>query len=133
MPWTRGPNAGFCPPGVEPWLPLDPHAGDRSVDAQQREPGSMLTLYRRLLALRRAEHALALGYWQGLRATDGVLAYLRGGRFLVALNLTPDARPVSLDGIAGEVVLSARGLADGQRVSGRLELAGDDAVIVRIG
>ena len=35
--------------------------------------------------------------------------------------------------MAGEVVLSARGVADGERVAGRLRLAGDDAVIVRIG
>ena len=59
--------------------------------AQETDPSSLLTLYRRLLALRRAEHGLALGYWQGLRADDGVLAYVRGGRFLVALNFTGDA------------------------------------------
>ena len=26
MPWDGGPHAGFCPPGVEPWLPLGPEA-----------------------------------------------------------------------------------------------------------
>ena len=35
-----------------------------------------------------------------------------------------------LDGRAGEVVLSALGRADGERISGVLRLAGDDAVIV---
>ena len=62
-----GLKAGFCPPGVEPWLPLDPDPRD-SVAAQEPDPCSLLTLYRRLLALRRAEHGLALGYWRALRA-----------------------------------------------------------------
>jgi alpha-glucosidase len=133
MPWSAEPNAGFCPPDAEPWLPLDPDHARLSVAAQERDPGSLLTLYRRLLALRRAEHALALGYWQALEARDGVLAYVRGGRFLVALNFTGEERAVRLAGMAGEVVLSALGRADGQRVARELLLAGDDAVIVRVG
>ena len=132
MPWTAEPNAGFCPPGAEPWLPLDPGFAELSVAAQERDPRSLLTLYRRLLALRRAEHALALGYWRALGAPAGVLAYVRGGRFLVALNFTSDERAVRLDGRAGEVVLSALGRADGERIAGELRLAGDDAVIARL-
>ena len=133
MPWSADPNAGFCPPDAEPWLPLDPDHARLSVAAQERDPGSLLTLYRRLLALRRAEHGLSLGYWRALEARDGVLAYVRGGRFLVALNFTGEERTVRLDGMAGEVVLSALGRADGQRVARELRLAGDDAVIVRVG
>jgi alpha-glucosidase len=52
MPWEPGPGAGFCPPGVEPWLPI----GDRrglSVADQRDDPSSTLSLTRRLLALRR--------------------------------------------------------------------------------
>jgi alpha-glucosidase len=134
MPWSdTEPNAGFCPEGVEPWLPLGPGAAASSVAAQERDPGSPLTLYRRLLALRRAEDALAVGDWEGLRAADGVLAYVRGGRFLVALNLTGEERALDLGGRAGRVVLSARGERDATRVAGReLRLDADDAVIVRL-
>jgi hypothetical protein len=49
-----------------------------------------------------------------VRAEDGVLAYVRGDRFLVALNLTPEER--DLDGPAGA-----------------LALAGHEARIVRLG
>ena len=128
MPWSDGPGAGFS--DGEPWLPLGDEA---SVARQERDPGSLLELYRRLLALRRAEHALTLGGWEGVRAADAVLAYIRGGRFLVALNLAGEERALTLDGRAGAVVLSASGEREGTRVAGELRLPGDDAVIVRLG
>jgi alpha-glucosidase len=133
MPWSSGPAAGFCPPGVEPWLPLDPEADRLNVSAQEADDGSLLCLYRRLLAMRRAEESLALGDWSGLCAAGGVLAYVRGGRFLVALNLTEDERSLDLGALAGEVVLSAARGGEGRRVAGDLQLAGDDAVIARLG
>jgi alpha-glucosidase len=133
MPWSDGPNAGFAPAGAKPWLPLDPGAARSSVAAQDADPDSMLALYRRLIALRRAEDALALGDWEGVRASGGVLAYVRGGRLLVALNLTGEERALALDGRAGEVVLSARGPEAGERVAGELRIAGDDALVIRLG
>jgi alpha-glucosidase len=127
MPWSDEPGAGFS--AGEPWLPL----GDApSVARQERDPGSMLALYRRLLALRRTEDALTAGAWEGVRAGDGVLAYVRGGAFLVALNLTGDERALALDGRAGEIALSTSGAREGARVAGELRLAGDDGVIVRL-
>jgi alpha-glucosidase len=123
MRWSG--RGGFS--HAEPWLPLGDGA---SVAEQERDAGSMLSLYQRLLRLRRAEDALALGDWEAVRADDGVLAYVRGGRFLVALNLTASAH--ALDVPAGEVVLSARGERDGERVAGDLRLAGDDALVIRL-
>jgi alpha-glucosidase len=118
--WTE--TGGFT--DAEPWLPL----GDEpSVAEQERDPRSMLNLYRRLLALRRADAALAAGDWECLRAEDGVLAYLRGGRFLVALNLTGEERALALDGRAGKDVLG-----DGGRVAGELRLGPDAALVVRL-
>jgi oligo-1,6-glucosidase/alpha-glucosidase len=58
----------------------------------------MLTLYRRLLALRRAEPALAVGDIALVDAPAGVLAYDRiaeGRRLSVLLNLTD--RAVTID------------------------------------
>jgi alpha-glucosidase len=128
MPWILGPHAGFCPPEAEPWLPLVADADHLAVAA---DPPA-LRLHRRLLALRRAEPALALGDWQPLQAADGVLAFVRGAAILVALNLTAEERALELGERAGEVVLSARGLADGQRVDDRVRLAPDDALVVRL-
>ena len=86
MPWDGGPNAGFCPPGREPWLPLVPDAAARSVAAQRDDPGSLLSLYRRLLALRRSEPDLIDGAYRTLEATDRVLRFARGDSIEVTID-----------------------------------------------
>ena len=104
MPWRDAAFAGFS--RAEPWLPLNPDWRERNVAAQTGAPRSMLTLYRALLALRRARPALAIGTFEMLAAPDGILAYARahdGKRLVVLLNLT--ARNVTVDW-AGEVLLS---------------------------
>jgi alpha-glucosidase len=98
MRWDDGPHAGFS--AAEPWLPVGEGAG---VTAQRSDPRSMLTLYRRLLTLRRESDDLAAGTYRTLHAADGVLAYARGARTAVALNLTGEPRPLP---VAGEAVLS---------------------------
>ena len=59
MQWDDGQNAGFS--AAEPWLPLSEDWPTRNVEGQRSDPASMLTLYRRLLALRRDHAALAVG------------------------------------------------------------------------
>jgi alpha-glucosidase len=94
MQWDATPTGGFTT--GEPWLPLiDPE--ERNVEAQRDDPGSLLELYRRLIALRPE-----LG--DGFRLFDaepGVLAYERGGH-TVAINTTADPREAP----AGKVVLA---------------------------
>jgi alpha-glucosidase len=113
MRWTGEVNCGFCPPDVTPWLPIPD--GERKVNVadQDRDPESMLTLYRSLIALRRAEPALAVGQYVPLPAADDdVLCYRReheGRSLFVALNLGDQARTVSPDH-DGEVLVSS--LAD---------------------
>ena len=99
IPWDATPFAGFST--AEPWLPLNPDWRSRNVAAQDREPTSMLTLYRRLLALRRAEDALSVGDFALLDAPDGVLAYERahdGRRLRVLLNLTAEDKTIEWQG-----------------------------------
>jgi len=89
MPWDGSPDAAFST--AEPWLPLNPDWRTRNVAAQEHDPGSMLHLYRKLLALRRDRPALALGSWHALEAPSGVIAYERrhgDERLTVLLNLT---------------------------------------------
>src|SRR5258708_13014733 len=61
MQWDDSPNAGFCPPTVDPWLPIAPDYKQVNVAAQRLDRHSMLSLTRALLRLRRATPALALG------------------------------------------------------------------------
>jgi alpha-glucosidase len=89
MPWEPGPGAGFTT--GQPWLPLGADADARNVACLREDPGSILSLYRRLLALRRTTPALMGGAWDAVPSPDGVLAYRRSyerGAWLIALNLT---------------------------------------------
>jgi alpha-glucosidase len=75
MRWDDRPGAGFTT--GTPWLPL----GDPAVNvaAQRDDPGSMLALHRRLLALRHDSPALSAGAYEPVQADGDVLAYLRTG------------------------------------------------------
>lgn len=60
MQWDTSRNAGFSSaPRARLYLPIDPEAKRPTVSVQQRVPDSLLAHVRRLIALRRAEPALA--------------------------------------------------------------------------
>ncbi len=92
MAWDASPAAGFSSADPEAlWLPL--HAGHEALNvaSQLADPDSLLTLYHRLLALRRATPSLHAGTF---RAVDGlpesVFGYERAAgesRALVLLNV----------------------------------------------
>jgi len=133
MQWDHSPNAGFST-GL-PWLPLAQDHATRSVDALARDPSSILTLYRRLIALRRESTALTLGSYARITANADLLAYERraaGAVVLVALNLGHAQQTLAREGLEGEVVLSTHLDREGERVSGHLALRADEGVIVRV-
>ncbi len=104
MPWIDAPNAGFCPPGATPWLPVPDHYRKQSVERQQNDPHSLLRLYRRLLALRKAHPALTKGDLANLDVDGGVLCYTRewaGEQLEICLNLSGRAVPLP----SGKVLL----------------------------
>lgn len=59
MQWDGGEYAGFSE--AVPWLPVNPDARSRNVAAQAGSPGSVLEVYRAMIALRKAYPALAIG------------------------------------------------------------------------
>ncbi|HET7011888.1 MAG TPA: alpha-glucosidase [Anaerolineales bacterium] len=96
LPWNASPHAGFT--SGRPWLPLHPGFTSRNVEAQRRDPDSVFSFYRKLIALRAATPALRRGSFVNLTPRPrGGWAYLReheGERALVALNFY--GRPLSL-------------------------------------
>ncbi len=105
MPWDATPNAGFTT--GTPWLPLNDDWRERNVEQQAQAPGSMLALYRSLLALRRSRPALAIGdivfldgFFDGLpNHAPEILAYERRSgeqRLLIALNLRDSPQELAL-------------------------------------
>jgi len=81
-----------------------------TVEAQVADPDSMLSLYRTMLAIRRAEPDLRGPDLRWLRTAPDVLAFQRGDRFVCLTNVSP--RPLSLPAGASPLVASAP-LVDG--------------------
>ena len=131
MPWDDGPNAGFCAPGVAPWLPIGAENAARNVAAQSVEPHSILSLYRRLLAVRRATPALACGSYRTVAVEGDLLAWEReheGERALVVLNL--GSAPAVLPGTAaGRVLVATRREREGEEIRGEVRLGPDEGVV----
>jgi oligo-1,6-glucosidase/alpha-glucosidase len=130
MPWDATPFAGFST--VEPWLPLNPDWPTRNVAAQAGDPASILSLYQRLLSLRRGEAALSIGSLSLVDADQDVLAYERRHgdvRLLVALNLRSSVRslPIPSDAGLGETLASTLPAPSPGTV-----LAADEGRIVRL-
>jgi len=122
MAWDGTAYAGFST--IEPWLPLHADWRVRNVSRQEQEPGSMLGLYRRLLAARREHPALSHGEIVLLPYEPEVLRYERraaGERLLVALNLSEQERLVDLPpGTSADLLVSTAGspLFDGRLLPG---------------
>ena len=133
MQWDASPNAGFTPPGVQPWLPLAPDADRVNVAGQAEDPASLLTLTRRLLRLRRDHSVLHVGDHELFGPTpDGTFAFRRvsaDGRLTVALNLTADARSVPGGG-PGHVLIGTHRDRDGATVGADVQLGPNEAVVV---
>jgi glycosidase len=106
MQWNAAPNAGFSPPTTpELWLPFAADFATVNVERQLAQPSSMLNLYRRLLAYRKATPALQRGSYRGLDdAPEGCFLFTReaeGQRVLVALNFSSQERRLSLPALGG--------------------------------
>ena len=99
MQWTDEKNAGFT--SGHPWLPVPPSYKIHNVRSELRDPNSVLSFYKQLLALRHRDAALLDGDYTTLADHDPhVLAYLRrkGDHVvLVALNLSGEQAEVPLE------------------------------------
>jgi maltose alpha-D-glucosyltransferase/alpha-amylase len=106
MQWSGDRNAGFSRADfAQLYLPLnmDPVYGYQAVnvEAQQRNPSSLLHWVRNLLRVRRQHPVFGTGSFQALPTSNPkVLAFLRIGQeqaMLVVANMANTAQPVQLD------------------------------------
>ncbi len=136
MQWDASPNAGFCPPDAEPWLPLTADYTARNVAVMSQDATSILTLYHQLLAMRQETPALLGGSYKPL--DEGVptdcYVYLRedgATRYLVALNFAAEARQVRLPELGcGQIMLSTYLDREGALTLDALNLRANEGVVV---
>lgn len=88
MQWTAGESAGFTT--GTPWLGVNHNHAVINVEAEQQDEDSILTCYRRLIALRKEHRIIAEGSIRFLeRENDAIIAYereLAGEHLLVLCN-----------------------------------------------
>jgi len=127
MQWDATAGAGFTTPDAEPWLRLGDYRAF-NVAAQREDSASVLRFCRDLIALRRAHHDLAHGDSTALDCPPGVLAWHRGRRFVIALNLTDFAATVG--GVHGQIRLGTDRERDGRPTGATLSLRPWEGVLV---
>jgi alpha-glucosidase len=110
MRWFPREGAGFTR-GI-PWLRVGDDVATRNVASEDADAGSILSLYKALLRLRRDTPALSRGSFRIVGVSDAVFAYERedeGHRLVVALNFTNEPAPLPFTDITGTFILSTHG------------------------
>jgi alpha-glucosidase len=136
MQWDNGTNAGFSE--TKPWLRLSKTYQRINVAAQKEDPYAMLTLYRKLIQLRRSEPSLAQGAYIPVFADNQMLAFKREEEghpaFLVVLNLTHLPcyfRPDHFS-FAGRVEIATIPEIEGSYLRDSFSLDGDEGLVIRL-
>ena len=108
LPWSgAAPPFSFCADGVEPWLPQPADWHRLTVAAEQSDPDSMLSLYRRALTLRRELAGWRRPAFVWLDTPPDVIAFERGDGLRCVVNLSDEEFPF---GDLGDVLLSSSSL-----------------------
>jgi alpha-glucosidase len=127
LPWHHEPTGAFgfsanqSLKPVEAWLPQSHWWGKHAASLQDGVDTSTLTMYRKALAIRKAEAGLGDGPMTWLDVNDEVLAFTRPGNFACYVNFGPE-----IELPAGAQVLLSSGPLDGNK------LPTDTAVWVRL-
>jgi alpha-glucosidase len=134
MQWDASANAGFTQ--GQPWLPVAEGFEHCNVAAQRGDAGSLLTLYRELIHLRRSDPALREGAFDDPFSAGTVLGYTRrfqDRRLLVLLNLGGERQVVPLpQGCRADVLHATTQEPHAAPVDGAIACEGHQGLIIRL-
>ncbi len=131
MLWDGSPLAGFTT--GSPWLPLNSDHAVRNVEVLREEDGSILQLYRNLIAFRRLHSVLASGQIDSVVFQGDLLCYERRSateRLWVVLNL--GHTPVRAATGAATILLNTSLNRTGERIKDSVELEGSEGLLIRL-
>ena len=136
MQWSDGLNAGFSK--GTPWIKVNPNYTRINVAAQEKDEDSVLSYYKKLIALRKADayrQTFTYGTFTAMyEETDSIFAYMRtneetGQRILVAANFGTAQERLALPAKIEKVLLSN---ADNSDMAGKEEIALNSSDVVVI-
>ena len=93
-----------------PWLPQPAVFAQYTVEAEEKDPHSMLSLYKQALAIRKEDDALGDGPFAWIDLGPSALAFQRGDDFISVTNFDDQA----LELPNGELILASTELVDGK-------------------
>ncbi len=136
MQWDATDHSGFSQ--TKPWLRVDKSFKRINVEAQKNDSHSMLTFYKKLIALRQQELSLKAGNYVPVHADPQVISFIREAenesRFLIVLNLSHKPcyfSPKNIQ-INGEIILATIPEVEGEKVGNNINLSGDEGVIIKL-
>lgn len=135
MQWTGERGAGFTSGG--PWLPIAADYQTTNVAVEKTTPTSLLSLYRRLIELRRGEPALSVGEFAPLPAEGDLIAYVRKAgerRLLIVLNLGSHPQEFNISELkcCASLLLSTYLDRNREELESNLDLRADEGMIIEI-
>lgn len=135
MQWDNSPNAGFT--SGKPWLPIERRYARQNVMVQQNYPFSMLSLYKRLVDLRRKEPSLNTGKYIPLSSDVQLIAYMREAEghpaFLIVLNLTHGPGYFSSNlPLKGRIEIATSPELEGIAIGNVINIGGDEGLLIRL-
>jgi oligo-1,6-glucosidase len=134
MQWSADTNAGFT--GGAPWIRVNPDHRTVNVAAEERDTGSVLHYFRRMIRLRKSDPLLVYGTYHLLdRGNPDVFAYTRslnGRTLMVALSFSPAGGRTGLPTghSAGRILMN--NLATSPVRAGEVVLAPYQAVVLEL-
>jgi alpha-glucosidase len=131
MVWDRSITAGFT--RGRPWLPLGPDHGTVNVEVEESKEASVLNLYRKLIAHRRAHSVLVVGVVRSLTVSGNLLSFERAAdneRLRIILNFGHG--PVQAATEAGIVIAGTDSRRKMERVNNLVELQGSEGLVIAI-
>jgi alpha-glucosidase len=131
LTWDSSEKAGFTQ--GRPWLPIGADHQTVNVEVEESDEASILNLYRRLIALRRAYPILEGGQLGVLTTLGDLLCYERSDgsqRLVVLLNLGQS--PIHAETGAGIILTGTDSRRDSEQVGNFIELRGSEGVIVEV-
>lgn len=90
MQWSDGKNAGFTT-ADEPWFEINPNYTEINVEAENKNPDSVLNYYKKLLRFRKDNDIVKYGSFEMLKTSNNIFAYIRhyeGKKMLVMCSFT---------------------------------------------
>jgi alpha-glucosidase len=131
MTWDGSETAGFT--RGRPWLPLVADHQVVNVEAEEADRASILNLYRKLIALRRAYPILVGGELRSITSSGDLLSYERAAgneRLMIFLNFGES--PIRVNAESGSVLAGTPSRRGADRVDSFVELKGSEGLVVKV-